>query len=148
MLQYMPYVWVAITLFAAYLESNTADLITIWFIPAGCVAFILSVIPFKISIGIQVLVFFAIATVLIIFSTRFFRKSLKKRPLIPTNLDAVIGKDAIVTENIDNISGKGAVKVLGKEWSALMDDPSSTATVDEIVTVKEIRGVKLVCSKK
>ena len=58
-----------------------------------------------------------------------------------------IGQEAVVLEAIDNIKGKGAVKLLGKVWSAVSAD-GSVINENELVTVQEIRGVKLVCIKK
>lgn len=148
MISVMPYIWAALIIVAICIESNTADLVTIWFIPSGIVALILSLLPFDIAVWVQVLVFFLLALLLITLSTTIFKKSLKKSPIVPTNLDLVIGKDAFVTETIDNIHSSGAVKVGGKEWSAVSDDSSIIIEKNELVTVKEIRGVKLVCTKK
>ncbi len=148
MLEYMPYVWAAVTLCAIGLESVTADLVTIWFIPAGVLSIFMSLLPIKISIWLQVLLFFLVALVLIILSKTIFKELFKKKPLVATNLDTVIGQEAIVIETISNLENKGAVKVLGKEWSALTYDNSETIEKNELVIVKEIRGVKLVCVKK
>ena len=78
----------------------------------------------------------------------FIIGEIKKSPIIPTNLDSVIGKEGVVTETINNIEGKGCVKVWGKEWSAISDDPDIVLENGDIVIIKEIRGVKLICIKK
>ncbi len=148
MLEYMPYVWAGVTILAIWLESLTADLITIWFIPAGLISVIISLLPVKIDIWIQVSIFFAISFVLIIFSKTIFKNFFKKKPVVATNLDTVIGKEAVVIEAINNLEGKGAVKVLGKEWSAITYDNSEIIQKNSLVIVKEIRGVKLVCIQK
>ena len=145
MLAYMPYIWAAVILVAIYVESVTADLVTIWFIPSAIIALIMSLLPFNIAVWIQVLVFFALAIILVTLSTTIFKKSLKRSPIVPTNLDLIIGKQAVVTETINNIEGKGAVKVGGKEWSAITEQNSLIIEKNELVTIKEIRGVKLVC---
>ena len=80
-----------------------------------------------------------------------FRKKFKEKTSferVATNADAVIGKNAVVTEQIDNIHAKGAVKVDGKEWTARSDDGNIIISEGEIVTVLRIEGVKLICSKK
>ena len=148
MLEYMPYIWAIVTVAAIIVESMTADLVTIWFIPSGLVAAIVSLLPVKIDIWVQVLIFFATALILVVMSKTIFKEFFKKKPIVHTNLDAVIGQDAFVIETINNIEGKGAVKVLGKEWSALTADDGETIEKDSLVTVLEIRGVKLVCKKK
>ena len=148
MLDFMPYVWAIITIAAIVVESITADLVTIWFIPAGIVSAIVSLLPAKIDVWVQVLIFFVTALILVVMSKTIFKEFFKKKPIVPTNLDSVIGKDAIVTESINNIEGKGAVKVLGKEWSAITLTNDETIEAGTLVTVLEIRGVKLVCAKK
>ena len=148
MLQYMPYVWAAITVVAVCIESATADLVTIWFIPAGIISFIVSLLPSGAPIWLQTLIFFATALLLLTSSKTIFKKLFQKKPLVATNLDAVVGMDAIVTETISNIDGTGEVKVAGKYWSAVSDDPDTVIEKNEVVTVRSIRGVKLVCIKK
>ena len=147
MLEYMPYIWAAVTVLAIVVESMVGDLITMWFIPAGVLCFILSLLPLNIPLWLQVLIFFAVAALLIILSKTIWKKLFTKRPVERTNLDSVVGEDAVVIETIDNIQGKGAVKVKGKVWSAISED-DSMIEANELVTVKEIRGVKLICIKK
>jgi membrane protein implicated in regulation of membrane protease activity len=148
MIEFIPYVWALVTIAAIIVESATADLVTIWFIPAGIISAIVSLLPVKIEVWVQVLIFFVTALVLVIMSKTLFKEFFKKKPIVPTNLDSVIGKDAVVTETINNIQGKGAVKVLGKEWSAITLFDDETIEKGSIVTVLEIRGVKLICTKK
>lgn len=147
MIEYMPYVWAAVTVLAIVVESIVGDLVTIWFIPAGILSIILAVLPIGVPVWLQVLIFLTVSVVLVILSKTIWKKLFQRNPLVKTNLDAVVGKDAIVTEPINNIEGKGAVKVLGKEWSAVSEDGSEIG-LDTTVTVKEIRGVKLICAKK
>ena len=60
----------------------------------------------------------------------------------PTNADRVIGAEAQVTENIDNIHGKGAVVIRGMTWSARSEDGGPIA-VGTMVRVLRIEGVKV-----
>ena len=55
-----------------------------------------------------------------------------------------IGKEAVVTETIDNLSGTGAVRLDGKIWSARLIGEDERAEVNEKVRVKKIEGVKLI----
>lgn len=60
-----------------------------------------------------------------------------------TNVDNLIGKIALVTEEIDNLLSKGQVYVNNDYWSALsLDD--NVITKGTKVKILEIRGVKLV----
>lgn len=62
--------------------------------------------------------------------------------IVPTNADAVLGREARVTEAIDNTVPSGAVYVDGKTWSARSE---SGETLPEGTLVRAVRmeGVKL-----
>ena len=62
--------------------------------------------------------------------------------------DVVIGKDAFVTERIDNLHAQGAVMLDGKVWTARMVQEQETAEAGETVRVLRIEGVKLIVEKK
>ena len=61
----------------------------------------------------------------------------------PTNADMLIGQECLVTEDIDNLTGHGAVTVGGKVWTARAqgDTPIAAGTT---ATVLRIEGVKLI----
>ena len=61
----------------------------------------------------------------------------------PTNADMVIGKEALVTEDIDNVEATGAVSVGGKVWTARSDTGVSIKS-GTVVNVLRIEGVKLI----
>lgn len=61
----------------------------------------------------------------------------------PTNADRCIGETAMVTEDIDNIAGKGRVEVNGISWTARSSDGANFRK-GELVTVERIEGVKLI----
>ena len=59
-------------------------------------------------------------------------------------VDAIVGKVCIVTEEIRNIDEVGEVKLGGLHWSARAEDPDRVIAVGEQVTVLQIQGVKLI----
>ena len=71
----------------------------------------------------------------------------RKKKIVHTNADSVIGKKAVVTEKVDNIAGVGACKIEGKEWTARSDEENTTFEVGEVAVIKEISGVKLILVK-
>ena len=138
--------WAFLTLVAIIVEVVTVSLVSLWFIPGTVLALILSFIP-GMPLWIEIVIFIAVSIVcFILFRKKFKEKTSFER--VATNADAVIGKNAVVTEQIDNIHAKGAVKVDGKEWTARSDDGNVIISEGEIVTVLRIEGVKLICSKK
>ena len=100
---YMTYLWILVIVVSLVVEASTYSLVALWFIPAAAVTIVLSL--FKVSVSLQVVVFFVIALLCIIFFRKYLEKALKKKS-VPTNADALIGKVGIVTENIDNINFK------------------------------------------
>ena len=60
----------------------------------------------------------------------------------PTNADRNIGKNAVVTETIEPLLGKGAVKIGGVEWSAKSVDGAVIAA-GSIVRIVGIEGAKV-----
>ena len=90
----------------------------------------------------QVLVFLVASIVLLVFTrpiaTKYFNKSRTK-----TNVDSKIGKQAIVTERIDNLIGEGRIVTDGMEWTARSLD-SSVIEEGTVVTIEKIEGVKAI----
>ena len=67
--------------------------------------------------------------------------------VVPTNADRVIGREAVVTEAIDNLNGKGVVVVFGVAWTARSEDGAPIPEAATVV-VKRIEGVKLFVERK
>lgn len=140
----MPYIWIGIIVFASVVELHTLALVSVWFIPAALVSFILSLIG--IDVWIQVLIFFITTSVLLILSRLFFKNFIKFKT-VSTNSDSVIGKTAIVTEEINNYKNTGAVRVNGLIWTAKAEDDNIIYETGLVVTVMRIEGVKVICSR-
>ncbi len=142
----MTVVWAAIFVAALIVESQTAELVAIWFLPGALISLVLSF--FNVPVWIQVTVFVLLSAVLMVLAFKFFRRLLLKNVgKTKTDTDLLIGKQARVEEDINNAQMQGAVKIDGKIWSARMAEDSQTASVGEFVTVESISGVKLICKK-
>jgi membrane protein implicated in regulation of membrane protease activity len=139
------YIWLSILILCIIVEAVTPNLVTIWFIPASLIAFLFAV--FNAAPWLQVTSFISSGLILLITTKPFFEKLLKARPAAKTNADALIEKKAIVVEDIDNLAETGAVKVEGKVWTARNARSSDIIKVGEIVQIKSIEGVKLMCTK-
>ena len=137
----MSYLWIALLVGAVVAEAVTNDLVAIWFFPAAIIALITSF--FEAPIWVQILVFVIVGLALVIATRPLCRKFLKSKD-VKTNLDMLIGKTCIVTEEIRNIDGVGEVKVNGLCWSARAEDESRVIAVGEQVTILQIQGVKLI----
>ena len=94
----------------------------------------------------QLLLFAVLSAVMLLLLRPFCRRFLKTGAQ-PTNADRIIGQTAVVSEPIDNLRETGAVRVLGKEWTARSAD-GRTIAAGTLVTVAEIRGVKAIVREK
>ncbi len=144
-MEVMRYLWIAVIFLATFTEAMSFSLVAVWFIPSALVALVLSF--FDIAVWVQVLVFFALSFVLLITVRKWSVKLLKVKNT-PTNADAVIGKEAVVTEEIDNLRSTGQVRIDGKLWtarSAGSEQPIPTGTVVEVI---RIEGVKAMVSPR
>ena len=56
----------------------------------------------------------------------------------------LIGKECVVTEEIDNVLGTGAVTVGGKVWTARTESDETKAQEGARAVVVRIEGVKLI----
>ena len=128
--------WLALFVILALLELATINLVSIWFAIGAIITTFVSLATDNIMIHLAV---FTITSILLLLLTKPFVKKIKKREVIPTNLDRVIGKVGVVTEKIEK-DGIGEVKVLGKRWSAYSDKEIEE---NSKVKVLSINGVKL-----
>ena len=73
------------------------------------------------------------------FALKYFNKSRER-----TNVEAMVGMQAIVIRDIDNIQETGRVTVDGKEWMARSVRSGDHIPVGSVVNIRSISGVKLI----
>ena len=139
----MTYIWILVIVLSLVIEASTYALVALWFIPAAAISAVVAL--FKVDVAWQVVIFFLVALICIIFFRKELEKRLKKKS-VPTNADALIGKMGIVTEAIDNINFKGQIKVRGQVWTAVSLNGEKIEEGSE-VEILSIEGVKLICKK-
>ena len=140
-LEVWDYIWLGITVVAAIVEAAVPALVSVWFVPGGLAALVASL--FGAPLWLQVALFLVVSGAALIL-TRPLVKRIQSRKTISTNADMVLGKTALVTEEINNLLGAGRVTVLGNSWSARSADPESVIPSGEMVIVEKIEGVKLI----
>ncbi len=127
------------------IEAATMALSTIWFAGGALVAFVLAL--FGVNTQVQLSVFVIVSFILLFF-TRPFAMKYVNRYTVKTNTESLIGKYARVTAEINNLEGKGAAVLSGQEWTARALEDDCIYPVGVMVEVKDIRGVKLIVSRK
>ena len=136
----MALVWLAIMVLLLIIEALTAPLVCIWFALGALAALIAAL--FSAPLWLQAVWFLAVSLLTLWLTRPLALKYLNGRR-VATNADRVIGAEGVVTEDIDNIAGTGAVKLDGKEWTARSETGAHIAK-DSIVIARRIEGVKLI----
>jgi membrane protein implicated in regulation of membrane protease activity len=131
-------VWAFVIIIAVIIESQTANLVSIWFAVAAIPALILTAIP-GIPSYVSFIVFIVLLVILLL-STRTLGKKIAGNGTLATNVDKMIGMQAVVTKKITQ-NEKGAVKVDYETWSAISEQELEVGTK---VIVKNIEGNHLV----
>lgn len=137
-------VWLAIAFVMAVIEALTLGLTTIWFAGGALAAVIAALIG--LSVPVQVVIFVVVSLLLLVltrpWALRHFKRSLEN-----TNIDAVVGKEALVTSGIQPF-GAGEVRLNGLTWVALAKDNKLTVPEGTVVLVEGVEGVKLIVTPK
>lgn len=137
--------WIAALILFVVVEAVTVGLASIWFAIGALAALICALLHGP--VWLQVVWFLAVSLATLILTRPMVKKYMKGK-VVPTNADRNIGRTAAVTERIDNLAGTGAVKIDGVTWTARSADENQTIEAGAMVTVREIRGVKLVVVPK
>ena len=132
--------WLIALIVFLVIEGVTVTLVCIWF--AGGALISLLAAALHAPIWLQVLLFLLVSIILLVYTRpiamKYFNKDREK-----TNVSGIIGKQAIVVDEIDNLQGLGKVTVGGQEWTARSAAEDQIIPVGTVVVVEEVKGVKL-----
>ena len=138
----LPWFWLSMVIIFTVIEVFTAGLTTIWFAIGSVPMIFLSYLP--IPFLYQVLLMLVISIVLLIFTRPFAVKKLNANKE-KTNVEALIGKSALVTKKITKFE-KGEVKIDGKIWTAKSVSDEDLEEGTECL-LQSIEGVTAIVSK-
>ena len=97
------YIWFIVLIIFLILEIITTALVSVWFCVGAVFAFIVQLLGA--SLMIQVLTFLIVSLITVILSRPLAKKLVKSGDEVKTNVDSLIGKQAIITQKINNIQG-------------------------------------------
>ena len=127
--------WLVLLLLFSLGEALTVGLTSIWFAAGALAALVCALLGGPIGL-------FLVVSVLCLLAVRPLAKKFINNKVQPTNADRILGTEAQVTENIDNIQGKGAVTIGGVAWSARSED-GTPIPAGSLVRILRIEGVKV-----
>ena len=119
-------------------EIITVGFLVFWLGIGALIAMLVSFFTSNIIVQMSV---FVISSGLLIFATRPLVNKISKKDVFPTNVYSLIGKKAIVTEEINWVTGKGLIKFEGEVWSAKSKEQINIPAGSEVEIVS-IEGVK------
>lgn len=134
-------IWLALLVIFLGIELATLGLTTIWFAGGALAAFLAAM--FGLELKLQILLFAAVAAILLIFTRPFAVKYVNKNRT-KTNADSLIGENAVVTEEIDNLAGTGQAQIRGQIWTARAKEEMRKIPCGTTVKIQKISGVKLI----
>ncbi len=138
-------IWVIIGILFMVAEIFTPSFFMFWFGIGGIVAaFVAYFYP---NMVIEIVVFIAVSIVLVLLTRPFARRITGEEPR-KINVDDIVGREAIVVEKIDNIAGKGIIKVNGDLWRATSESDDLVIEKEEKVVILRVEGAHLVVRRK
>ena len=120
------------------LEIFTMGFLVFW-LSIGCLfAMLVSFVTDNLIVQTTV---FVLSSGLLIFATKPLVKKFAEKDNKKTNVYSLVGRKALVTEDIDWASGNGQIKFDGQVWSARTTEQVNIAKGTE-VEIEKIEGVK------
>ena len=132
-------IWLVLVLLFAGAEAASVGLTSIWFAAGALCALIAALLGG--TLWVQIALFLVVSTLCLLAVRPLARRHLNNK-VEATNADRVIGEQAKVTEDIDNIHGTGAVVIRGVAWTARSED-GLPVPAGSLVRVLRIEGVKV-----
>lgn len=132
-------VWMVLMVILLIVEGACPfHLVSIWFAVGALVAGIVALMNG--ALWLQITLFLVVSCGLLVATLPLVKKYLTPK-IVKTNVDSIIGSQGYVTENVDNISATGQVKLGGMYWTARSED-GTPIEAGTLVQVERIEGVK------
>ena len=133
--------WLVAMVALIVIELATLGLTTIWFACGALVAVVAAALdaPLLLQILMFVVLSFAVLLAVRPIAVKYFNKDRTR-----TNIESMIGRQAIVVSEIDNMQAIGQVTVNGMEWSARSTINELKIAVGHVVVIRAVDGVKLI----
>ena len=132
--------WLIAMVLFGVLEAVTVGLTSIWFALGALGA--LAADAASAPVIVQIVVFLGVSFLTLLLVRPLAQRFVNDRK-VATNADRVIGREAVVTEDIDNLQGKGRVSISGADWTARTEDDRPIPAGSK-VQVLRIEGVKVI----
>ena len=138
------YIWLIATVFLLMMEMVTPGTffmaaLAVGTVAGGITAFLVPETPWAWWLA------FCLVSAITVTVCRRLVTRLDTTPTVAMNVDALVGRTALVIQPIDAAGNSGRVRVDGDEWRAVADREIPDG---EEVEVKEVRGTRLFVTQK
>lgn len=136
----MVYVWLGL-IRSVHRRRNaaTVNLVSIWFIGGSVAGLVCAILGAPTLL--QFAVFILVSALLLALLRPLLKKYLRVKPS-RTNADRLLGQEALVTEDIDNLRETGAIRINGVLWTAKSVDDTQIPSGSRVV-IARIEGAKV-----
>ena len=138
------WLWLIVIVILVIIELTTLGLMAILF-AGGAVVGLISCAMGANTLT-QIILFLIVSFILVLLVRPIARKYFNGER-IKTNVGSLIGKTAVVIEDIDNLKGSGHATVNGLEWLARSEEDDERISKDEFVEIVSVSGVKLIVKR-
>ena len=135
----MVYVWLGLIVAFIAVEAATVNLVSIWFIGGAVAGLVCAILD--VPALLQWTVVIAVSAGLLALLRPVLKKYLRVKPT-RTNADRLVGQEALVTEQIDNLRETGAIRINGVLWTAKSADDTQIPIGTRVV-IERIEGAKV-----
>ena len=137
------WIWMAAALIFLIIEVGVPGLIFVCFAVGSVGAAVLA--QFYPEQPLYQIGIFGVITIILIPVTRRIARKISAGGAELSNVDALVGKLAVVVKEIDPLEAKGQVRVQGEIWSATAENKFALGSE---VVIQSVDGNKLVVSGK
>ena len=134
------YIWLAAIIVFLLVEAGTVALVSIWFAGGALLAMIAAALGA--GVPVQLAVFVLSSGLLLALMWPLAKKRINGRH-VRTNADRLIGREVLVTEQIENLKETGEIN--GVLWTAVSAD-GSVIPEGSLVRIERLEGAKVYVS--
>ena len=142
-MEWMIWVWLAVTALSLILEFITMEMASIWFVAGGILGMILAACG--VGWEIQLIVFILVSLILLLSLRKIALKLLLKNTNAKTNAVGEIGKTVKLLTDISD-EKPGTIKLNDVVWNVVAEDGSEIKAGTKVEIV-ELKGNKYIVKK-
>ena len=140
----MVWIWLIGTIIFVVLEAVTYQIVSIWF-ALGAVGALIAKAAGA-TFAMQMAIFIGVSVLCLVCLRPVSRKLIKNKT-VNTNVDSLLGRQVLITKEVNNLQGTGEGKVGGMVWTVRSADDTVIGE-GETAVCERVEGVKLIVKRK